>query len=71
VREALTVVAIGGALGWIAVYIVNAHINSGDPFDSGAFIAVPALLVAVAALACWIPAKRAASVDPMIALRHD
>jgi predicted permease len=71
VREGLRVVGIGAALGWIAVYIVNVHINSGDPFDSGAFIAVPALLVAVAAVACWIPARRAARVDPMVALRHD
>ncbi|MGH2901265.1 MAG: hypothetical protein ACRDMZ_21490, partial [Solirubrobacteraceae bacterium] len=39
--------------------------------DSVAFIAVAALLAGVAMLASWIPARRAASIDPMIALRAE
>ena len=70
IRESLTVILMGAAVGWIAVFIVNAHINRG-PFDFGAFVGVPALLLGVATFACWVPARRAAAVDPMRALRTD
>lgn len=73
VTQGLALTAKGIALGIVVALLVTRMMQSllfetpaADPLI---YVAIAALLTAIAALACWIPARRAASVDPLVALR--
>ncbi len=66
-----TGIAIGIFASWVATRALKNllfGISSTDPIT---FAAVAALLAMIALLACWIPARRAASVDPIVVLRDE
>jgi ABC-type lipoprotein release transport system permease subunit len=42
-----------------------------DPLDASTFTVTAAILTPVSLLACYVPARRAMGVDPIIALRHE
>jgi ABC-type antimicrobial peptide transport system permease subunit len=71
IRENLGVIAWGAAIGWLLALVISAHAIPKGGLNLPAFIGVPAILLAVATLACWIPARRASRIDPMAALRHE
>jgi putative ABC transport system permease protein len=75
VRFGLRLVALGLILGLAASLLTNRllvtqlwNISAHDP---ATFAAVAAVIVAIALLACWMPARRAVRVEPMVALRHE
>ncbi len=68
-RLALLGVAIGGIAAGVLSKWIAASLHNLSPTDPLTYAAISALLILVALLACWIPARRAARVDPMIALR--
>jgi predicted permease len=75
VGEGLRLAVIGGIAGLAAGLGLARYLGSFlfqvSPRDPLAFIAAPLLLMAVAALAVWIPAERASRVSPIVALRDD
>jgi ABC-type antimicrobial peptide transport system permease subunit len=68
--ETLRVASKGICIGWLITMIIDVHLNRGVLYLP-IFIGVPLLLLAVAAGACWVPAYRAARLEPMIALRQE
>lgn len=72
--QGLVMIAIGLAIGLAAALgasRVCASILTASATDPLTYIVVSALLAAVALLACYVPARRAMRVDPMIALRYE
>src|SRR5262249_18284117 len=75
VRSSLRLVAVGVAIGLggglafaklLAVPLIGIK-----PFDPVAFASTSCLMALVGSLATWMPARRAARVDPMVTLRHE
>jgi ABC-type antimicrobial peptide transport system permease subunit len=73
--QGLRLALVGGTLGIVASFALTrymSHFLFGiSPHDPRTFLAIPFLLVAVALLACYIPARRAMRVDPIVALRYE
>jgi predicted permease len=81
VRQGMTLSLLGVGLGLVGAYVLTRYLESlmnlktmlygvqvSDPLTYGV---IAVLLTLVTLIACWIPARRATKVDPMIALRYE
>ena len=70
-RLAVTGVVAGLAVAALASRVLRAQLFEVAPTDTITYVAVAIGLIVVALIASWIPARRAARIDPITALRHD
>jgi putative ABC transport system permease protein len=75
VRQGMTLVGIGLAIGLLGAFALTRVLSSLlfeiTPKDPITFVGVAIALPLVALLACYLPARRATMVDPLVALRYE
>jgi putative ABC transport system permease protein len=73
-RQALWIVTAGVVIGlvaaWISIRLLSTFLYGVSPHDAITFALVPMVIASVAAFACVVPARRAATIDPLVALRR-
>ena len=70
VGETMAVAGLGALAGWSLALLVAMDV-AGGTIDVPVFAGVPAILLTVAAIAAWLPVRRAARLDPVVALRNE
>jgi len=72
VKEGLLVTSSGLIFAWLIAGMVKMHLfTGGGPGAWTVLLIVPMVLLVVAAVSCWLPARRATLVDPVVALRNE
>jgi len=74
-RRGLVLAALGMIIGlgaaWGLTRLLRTFLFETSPHDPATFAVVPLVLLAIAILACWLPARRASKVDPIVVLRAE
>ena len=75
IRVGLRLVIVGVVVGAVAslgvARVIATQLWGVSPYDPATLVAVPILLLLTGLVACWLPARRAARVNPLVALRYE
>lgn len=70
-RLMLTGIAIGLVAALALSKLIAQYVQGWNPKDPLAFAGVTIVMLGIGFLACWLPARRAAKIEPMVSLRHE
>src|ERR1700731_5028556 len=75
INMGLRLVILGVGIGAVAslgvARVIATQLWGVSPYDPATLVAVPILLLLTGLVACWLPARRAARVNPLVALRYE
>jgi ABC-type antimicrobial peptide transport system permease subunit len=71
VTSSMRIVIAGAVVGWLLAFVGVMAVMPSATSEMAAFVGVPVAMLVIAGVACWIPSRRCAAVDPVVSLRNE
>ena len=71
ISESMQIIVFGAAAGSLVAYFIGRGLSAGSSIPLASLVGIPILLLVVSVISCWLPARRAARIDALVALRAE